>query len=118
MIIDYLPSFLKRFFQPLRCKLTKPQYSHLWTLVLALVLNLRSAKLVHLLSRLAPRSTHRTRHGAFLNHADAPVPTLLEAHACAALMGMKPQAGETVYLILDDHRIAKRGRKMDRISKI
>jgi hypothetical protein len=31
---------------------------------------------------------------------------------------MKPRAGETVCLILDDHRIAKQGRKMERVSMI
>ena len=117
VIIDHLPSCVKGFFSPLRCRLSKPQYAHLWTLVLALLINLRSAKLVHL-SRLAPRSTHRTRHGAFLNHADADVPALLEERSCAALAAMKPRAGETIYLLLDDHRMAKRGKKMARISKI
>jgi SRSO17 transposase len=117
VIIDRLPSCVKGFFPPLRPKLSKPQYAHLWTLVLALLINLRSAKLVHL-SRVAPRSTHRTRHGAFLNHADADVAALLEERSCAALAGMRPKAGETIYLILDDHRMAKRGKKMARVSKI
>jgi len=117
VIIDHLPSCVKGFFLPLRSRLSKPQYAHLWTLALALVINLRSAKLVHL-SRVAPRSTHRTRHGAFLNHADADVPALLEERSCAALAQMKPRAGETICLILDDHRMAKRGKKMARISKI
>ena len=117
VIIDRLPSCVKGFFSPLRVRLSKPQYAHLWTLTLALLINLRSAKLVHL-SRVAPGSTHRTRHGAFLNHADADVPALLEERCCAALAAMKPRAGETLYLILDDHRIAKRGRKMARLSKI
>ena len=117
VIIDHLPSCVKGFFSPLRSSVSKPQYAHLWTLVLALLVNLRSAKLVHL-SRVAPRSTHRTGHGAFLSHADADAVTLLEERTCAALTAMKPQAGEMVYLILDDHRMAKRGKKMARISKI
>jgi len=117
VIIDRLPSCVKGFFAPLRPEVSKPQFAHLWTLVLALVVNLRSAKLVHL-SRVAPRSTHRTRHGAFLNHADADVPGMLQERSCAALAAMKPRAGETLYLILDDHRTAKRGKKMARVSKI
>jgi SRSO17 transposase len=117
VIIDRLPSCVKGFFSPLRSRLTTPHYAHLWTLALAMVVNLRSAKLVHL-ARVAPRSTHRTRHGAFLSHADADVPALLEERSCAALAGMKPRAGETIYLILDDHRTSKRGRKMARLSKI
>jgi SRSO17 transposase len=117
VIIDHLPSCVKGFFSPLRRRLSKPQYAHLWTLALALLINLRSAKLVHL-SRVAPRSTHRTRHGAFLNHAEADAPALLEERSCAALAAMKPRAGETIHLILDDHRMAKRGKKMARLSKI
>jgi SRSO17 transposase len=117
VIIDRLPSCVKGFFSPLRPALSKPQYAHLWTLALALLINLRSAKLVHL-ARVAPRATHRTRHGAFLNHADADLPALLHQRACAALAGMKPRPGETIYLILDDHRIAKRGKQMARLSKI
>jgi SRSO17 transposase len=117
VIIDPLPSCVKGFFLPLRSGLSVPQFAHLWTLVLAMVINLRSAKLVHL-SRVAPRSTHRTRHGAFLNHADADVAELLEERSGAALAAMRPRAGETIYLVLDDHRIAKRGRKMARLSKI
>ena len=117
MIIDHLPSCVKGFFLPLRWRLSKPQYAHLWTLVLAMLINLRSTKLVHL-SRVAPRSTHRTGHGSFLNRADADAPALLEERSCAALAAMKPRAGETLYLILDDHRMAKRGKKMARISKI
>ena len=117
MIIDHLPSCVKGFFSPLRGRVSKPQYAHLWTLVLAMLINLRSTKLVHL-SRVAPRSTHRTRHGSFLNHADVDVAALLQERSCTALAGMKPRAGETVCLILDDHRIAKRGKKMARLSKI
>jgi SRSO17 transposase len=82
-----------------------------------MLINLRSAKLVHL-ARLAPRSTHRTRHGAFLSHAHADVAALLEDRCYGVLASMKPCAGETVCLILDDHRMAKRGRKMARVSKI
>jgi SRSO17 transposase len=117
VIIDRLPSCVKGFFSPLRPAVSKPQYAHLWALAVALIINLRSAKLVHL-ARVAPHSTHRTRHGAFLNHADADVPALLEERSCAALAAMRPRPGETVYLILDDHRIAKRGKRMARVSKI
>lgn len=117
VIIDRLPSCVKGFFAPLRPRLSKPQFAHLWTLTLAMLINLRSAKLVHL-TRVAPRSTHRTRHGAFLNHADADVSGMLDERTGAALAAMKPRAGETIYLILDDHRMAKRGKQMARVSKI
>jgi Transposase DDE domain len=117
MNIDQLPAFLKSFFRPFQTALTLPQFPHLWGLLLALVLNVRTSKLVHL-ARLLPLSTHRTRHGAFLavSHFDAPL--LLGDAVARLLRRFKPRPGETIELILDDHRIAKRGRKMDRLSKI
>jgi SRSO17 transposase len=117
MNIDQLPSFLKSFFQPFRRSLSKPQFAHLWALLLALVLNVRTSKLVHL-ARLLARSTHRTRHGAFLATSDFDAPLLLSQAVARMLKQFKPRRGETIDLILDDHRIAKRGRKMDRLSKI
>lgn len=118
MILSRLPSFLQRFFRPFRTRLSEDQFRHLWCLTLGLAVNLRAAKLLHL-SKLAPRAGHRTRHGAFLAGGawDAPAPLLHEA-ATDLLAGMKPRAGEVVYLTLDDNRIAKRGRKMDYVSKV
>ena len=117
MIISRLPSFLQCFFRSFRSRLSDDQFRHLWSFVLALVVNLRAAKLLHL-SNLSPAAGHRTRHGAFcaLSHWDAPA--LLHQGTMDLLSGMKPRGGEVVYLILDDNRIPKRGRKMDGISKI
>lgn len=117
MNIDQLPAFLKPFFRPLRRCLSKAQFAHLWALLLALVINVRTSKLVHL-ARLLPHSTHRTRHGAFLAVSDFDAPILLQDAAVRLLKRFEPRPGETIDLILDDHRIAKRGRKMDRLSKI
>jgi hypothetical protein len=49
--------------------LSKPQFAHLWSLVLGIVINLRAAKLVHL-SAPAPCVGHRTRCGAFLSQSE------------------------------------------------
>lgn len=117
MIISRLPSFLQRFFRPFRDQLSDDQVRHLWSFVLALVVNLRAAKLLHL-SNLAPAAGHRTRHGAFCAHSNWDAPALVEQAALALLGGMKPQPGEVLQLILDDNRIAKRGRKMEHVSKI
>ena len=117
MIITRLPSFLQCFFAPIRRELSDDQFRHLWCLVLGLVTNLRAAKLLHL-SNLTPAAGHRTRHGFFLTHGQWDAPALVEQTAMTLLNGMKPKAGEVVYLILDDNRIAKRARKMDGISKI
>lgn len=117
MIIDRLPPFAQRFFVPFRAKLSKPQFTHLWSLVLGVVVNLRAAKLVHL-SALAPAGGHRTRCGAFLGGSDWDAPALLHATASDLLASMNPRAGEVAYLILDDTRLAKRGKKMAWVSKI
>lgn len=117
MIISHLPSFAQRFFRPFKPQLSKPQFAHLWSLVLGIVINLRAAKLVHL-SALAPTAGHRTRCGAFLSQSDWDAPALLHEAATDLLASMKPQAGETLYLILDDTRLPKRGGKMGFVSKI
>ena len=117
MIIERLPSFVQRFFSPMRPRLSKPQFAHLWSLVLAVVVNLRAAKLVHL-SAATPRHGHRTSAGAFLSRGDWDAPALVEEAAADLLASMRPKAGEVAHLILDDNRIAKRGRKMGYVSKI
>jgi SRSO17 transposase len=117
VIIDRLPPFVQRFFSPMRATLHKPQFSHLWGLVLSVVVSLRAAKLVHL-SAVSPGGGHRTRKGAFLSRSDWDAPALVERAASDLLASMNPKAGEVAYLILDDTRIAKRGKKMGYVSKI
>ncbi len=117
MIIDRLPPFVQRFFSPMEAALSKPQFSHLWGLVLSVVVSLRAAKLVHL-SAAVPGGGHRTSKGAFLSRSEWDAPALIEQTASSLLHSMKPRPGEVVYLILDDNRIAKRGTKMNYVSKI
>jgi SRSO17 transposase len=117
MNIHRVPTFLKPFFKSFCLELTRPQYAHLWSLLLALALNLRSSKLIHL-SRLLPFSTHRTRHGAFMASDGLDSPRLLREAVERLIKRFNPHPGERVELILDDHRIAKRGKKMARLSKI
>jgi SRSO17 transposase len=117
MNIVQLPGFLKPFFRSFGSQMSRRQFAHLWSLMLALALNLRCSKLVHL-SGLLPFSTHRTRHGTFLASSGFDSPALLRQTVARLLRRFAPRAGETLELILDDHRIAKRGRKMDRLSKI
>jgi SRSO17 transposase len=117
VIIDHLPSFVQRFFSSMAARVSRPQFSHLWSMVLAVVINLRAAKLLHL-SAVTPQGGHRTSRGAFLSHSDWDAPALLE-QACADLLaGMEPRAGEVIHLILDDTRLPKRGTKMGYVSKI
>lgn len=117
MIIQHLPSFLQRCFSSFRPHVSRPQFAHLWSLVLGMIINLNAAKLVHL-AAVAPKNGHRTRAGAFLAHSDWDAPALVHQAAMDLLMTMKPRAGEVAYLILDDTRLPKCGRQMDYVSKI
>jgi SRSO17 transposase len=117
MNILQLPSSLKPFFRSFGSSMTRAQFAHFWALMLALALNLRSSKLIHL-SRLLPLATHRTRHGAFFASDGFDSPRLLRETVARLIKRFNPLPGETIELILDDHRIAKRGKKMDRVSKI
>lgn len=117
MIIDAPPRFVQAFFRPVRSGLSKPRFHHLWTLVLGVLLNARRANLVHLTKTL-PGHTHRTAHGVFLSRADWDAPGLLDTEVQHLLRRMKPRRGETIYLVIDDTRIPKRGTKMFGVSKI
>lgn len=77
MIIDRLPPFVQRFFSGFRAGVSKPQYRHLWSVVLGAVVTLRAAKVCHL-SAAAPRAGHRTSTGSFLSRADWDAPALVE----------------------------------------
>jgi SRSO17 transposase len=117
VIIDRLPPFVQRFFSPMEAALSKPQYRHLWSLVLAVVVTLRASKLVHL-SGAAPRAGHRTSKGSFLSDSDWDAPALVDRAAAGLLAAMRPRPGEVAYLILDDNRIPKKGKRMDWVSKL
>lgn len=117
MIIVRRPLFLQAFFSPFRGELSKPQFAHFWMLLLAWVANVRRSAVLHLAARL-PEGPHRTSQGRFLTAADWDARACLNDAVQRELTRMKPRAGECIYLIIDDHRIAKRARKMDRVSKI
>ena len=117
MIIDAPPRFVQAFFRPVLSGLTRPQFHHLWVLVLGMLLSLRRSKLIHL-AAVCPGHAHRTAHGVFLAHSDWDAGGLLDDEVRSTLRRMKPRRGETLYLIIDDTRIPKRAQKMFGVSKI
>lgn len=117
MIIDRKPPCLQAFFEPFHRHLSRPQFAHLWSLVLAWAVNVQRSVVWHLAARL-PEGVHRTSHGRFLTQSDWDAADLLNESVGRELRRMRPQRGEAIYLIIDDHRIAKRGRKMYGLSKI
>lgn len=95
VMIPGLPSFLQCFFRPLKSKLSEDQFRHLWSFVLALVVNLRAAKLLHR-SNLSPAAGHRTRHGAFCTQGkwDASALAIRARAHSAHLLHVLPRRGD------------------------
>lgn len=120
MIIDKMPRGVQAFFEPMRGGLTRPVFSNLWAMVLAIAVTARSSKLLHLAAMLL-RGVHRTALGLFLRggaRGRLDGKTLLSQKALAILRSMRPAARETIELILDDNRVAKRGKQMPCLQKI
>jgi SRSO17 transposase len=117
MIIVQQPRSLQAFFAPFRSSLSKPQFHHLWTLVLAWVINLRRSALWHL-ARCSPDHGHRTSLGWFLSRSSWDGSDLLEQQVQRTLLSMRPRPGERLYLLIDDTRIAKRGRQIYGVGPI
>ena len=70
---------------------------------------------VQLWRRLMLR-THRTRLHHFLLGATWPARDILHAYVRDVLMDMKPGERETLYLVLDETRLAKRGKQVARVG--
>ncbi len=117
MIIDHCPRFVKRFFDSPSSALSKPQRGHLWRIVLAVAVSSCGSKLSQLATMILG-GRHRTRLGGFLRDADWDAPTVLSTRVRATLRWMRPRRGETIELLIDDTRVAKRGRRMEALQKI
>ncbi len=117
MMIDRCPRFVQSAFSGVLDRLTVPQQRHLWSMVLAMAVGSRASKLFHLAAMIKD-GRHRTRLGAFLRESNWDAAQSLDDQVLANLRWMKPQAGETIELLIDDTRIAKRGRQMACVKKI
>ncbi len=115
MIIDQIPPSLQAFFRPFRRALTKPQFGHLWTVMLAWAVNMRRSDVLHL-ARCAPEHGHRTSWGRFFTEAPWEGPELLDDQVQRTWKRMRPRRGEVIHLIIDDTKIAKRARKMHAVG--
>lgn len=117
MIIDHCPRFVQRFFGSRTAVLSKPQQGHLWRMVLAIAVSTSSSKLSHL-ATIILGGRHRTRLGGFLRDSDWDAPGILRRQVLTTLRWMRPRRGETIELLIDDTRVAKRGRRMAALQKI
>jgi SRSO17 transposase len=117
MIFPRCPRPLQAFFGPLR-RYVQPasRFRRLWCLLLAWVAHPAAQKLRHLAA--AARHHHRTSCAAFLQHADQDATDLLGLQARQLLRSLRPRPGEVLELLIDDTRIAKRGKEMEHLSKL
>ena len=65
-----------------------------------------------------PGHSHRTVYGVFLSRSDWDAGRLLDMKVDHVLRRMRPRGGEVIYLVIDDTRIPKRGKRMFAVSKI
>jgi len=117
MIIDNCPKFLRSFFNPIQPYFSKPQFNHSWAITLALIVRIGRAN-VRGISEVLPQRGHRTSHGHFLAQSQWNASAVLDDRVWAMIGRMRPKAGEIIYLLLDDTRTGKRGKKMAYLSKI
>ena len=117
MIIDHCPRFVQRFFRPIGQHLSRAQYQHLWTMVLAIAVSAAGSRL-SALAAMIKGGRHRTRLGRFLRSGPWDAAAFLREQALTILRSMKPRPGETIELLIDDTRVAKRGRQMACLKKI
>lgn len=115
MVVPFCPAFLQAILSGAVALLTVPQVRLLRHLTLAWLMGC-GGKMVHAARRIPGR--HRTSLARFLNKSSWDAPAVLKAAALRALRRLRPKAGETLYLILDDTRIGKRARKMPGVQKI
>lgn len=116
MYVERIPRFLQSTFSKHRSNFTRIGFKHIRVLVVALVINARKGKLIHL-ANAAPTHGHRTSHARFLV-SEWQAAGVIASQAWNIVQSMKPKAGESIYLLIDDTSIKKRGRKMHGVSKI
>lgn len=117
MIIDNCPRFVQRFLKPVGSGLSRPQWVHLWQMVLAVAVS-NTGTTLKVLAEMIKDGCHRTRLGAFIKDANFDEAAMLRQTALATLRRMGPRRGESIELLIDDTRIAKRGWQMACLQKI
>ena len=97
-------------------KLTEAQFGHLRMLVLAIAVTY-GRKNVAALRAILPGEAHPTNISLFLRYNWAPEP-LLDIVARRQLKALNLGEKDTLYLIIDDTKVRKRGKHMGALSKI
>jgi SRSO17 transposase len=115
MVVPFCPDFLQAFLACVVPILSAPQWNVLRQLTAAWLMGC-GGKLVRA-ARLA-KGRHRTSMARFLAKSSWDAPGLLTTVVLSILRWLQPRPGEFIYLLIDDTRISKRGRKMAGVKKI
>jgi SRSO17 transposase len=112
-----VPASLDKFFHPLRPRFHWDHFHYFRLLVLAMAFAWGRRNVTNL-CRYLDAQHHRTRfNNFFLGRGWDPAAARRQT-AGALLRTLHPQPGETLYLIIDDSKKAKRGKSMDAVSKM
>lgn len=112
-----VPSALDKFFQTLKPHFHWDHWRYFQLLVLAMAF-MWGRRNVANLYRYLETPHHRTRFNNFFLVARWDPEAALRQKAQELLRALHPQPGETLYLILDDSKKAKRGQAMDAVAKM
>jgi SRSO17 transposase len=112
-----VPPLLNKFFLPLQGHFHWDHFTYFRLLVLtmAVMWGRRNVANVH---RYLEASSHRTRFNNFFLVARWDPEAALRQKAQEFLRALRPGKRETIYLIIDDSKKAKRGKAMDAIAKM
>jgi SRSO17 transposase len=110
-----VPPSLDKFFQPLQGHFHWDHFAYFRLLVLTMAF-MWGRRNVANLYRYLDAEHHRTRVNNFFWVERWDPEAALRQQAQALLHSLRPSKGETLYLVLDDSKKAKRGRTMDAVA--
>src|SRR5262245_35457876 len=112
-----VPPALDQFFRPLKGHFHWDHGTYFRLLVLALAVMWGRWKVANLY-RYLEAEHHRTRFNNFFLVERWDPEAALGQKALELLRALRPAKGETIYLLIDDSKKAKRGKAMDAVAKM
>jgi SRSO17 transposase len=112
-----VPPSLDKFFQPLKGHFHWDHFAYFRLLVLTIAF-MWGRRNVANLYRYLDAEHHRTRFNNFFLVERWDPEAALHQKAQELLRALRPGKGETIYLIIDDSKKAKRGKAMDAVAKM
>ncbi len=112
-----VPSALDKFFRTLRPHFHWDHFEYFRLLVLAMAVMWGRRNVVNLYRYLEAQH-HRTRFNNFFLVQRWDPEAALRQKAQELLRALHPKPGDTLYLIIDDSKKAKRGKQMDAVAKM